>query len=305
MKASIFSTAVAALAITVAVSGCGSSGEGEVEAGAGSPSTVDSTTTSTIHATATERPSRPVDRLVTIDHGRMHLRCVGRGETTVLLIAGWGDGGENWGAVEPALSEQARVCSYARFGTGASDPPPATQTFATWATDLHALLDVAGEPGPYVVLGHSFGGPEAVTFASRYADEVNGVLLLDASPTTWPETACSVASYEALCASMRDPALDPEHLDVFPAFAEVATISSLGDLPVRVVTAAHRADPSLASSELARLDEAWAKGMQRWAGLSSSSRIVTVEDTGHHIELQRPEVVIDEVRDLLRAGPHA
>jgi pimeloyl-ACP methyl ester carboxylesterase len=63
----------------------------------------------------------------------MHIRCVGAGPTTVLLIAGWGDGGTNWGAIEPAIAERARVCSYARFGTGTSDAPSTIQTFTTQA----------------------------------------------------------------------------------------------------------------------------------------------------------------------------
>jgi pimeloyl-ACP methyl ester carboxylesterase len=126
------------------------------------------------------------------------------------------------------------VCSYAKFGTGTSDPAPTPQTFATQADDLHELLRVAGEPGPYVVLGHSFGGAEAVTFASRHGEEVVGLLLLDASPTTWPATACSV-----------------------PAFAPVC------DLPTTVVTAAHRVAPGVGPDELARLDGVWSDGQQR------------------------------------------
>ena len=191
------------------------------------------------------------------------------------------------------------ICSYARFGTGTSDAPAATQTFDTQATDLQALLDSAGEPGPYLVLGHSFGGPEAVTFASKYPEEVTGLILLDASPTTWPTTACSVPAYEALCTVMHDPALDPERLDTFGAFEAVDAITSLGDLPMTVITAAHREDPALAPAELARLDAAWAEGVQRWAALSPSATVVVVEDTGHHIEVDQPALVIDQVLNLL------
>jgi pimeloyl-ACP methyl ester carboxylesterase len=249
--------------------------------------------------TGVERQGALVDELIPTDRGRMHLRCVGSGSTTVLLIAGWGDGGEHWGGIEPAIAEQARVCSYARFGTGTSDAPSTTQTFDTQAADLHALLEQADEPGPYVVLGHSFGGAEAVTFASKYPEEVIGLMLLDASPTTWPATVCSVAEYETGCAVMRDPELDPERLDVFPAFDAVAAIASLGDLPMTVVTAAHRIDPGLPQAELIRLDTLWAEGVERWAALSSSSSIVSVEETGHHIEVDQPEVVIGELLRLL------
>jgi pimeloyl-ACP methyl ester carboxylesterase len=283
--------AFTAIGIALAASACGSSAAET----AGAADAVNTTT-------AVERPHHPVDALVSIDHGRLHLRCVGRGETTVLLVAGWGEGDESWGAVEPAISERARVCSYERFGTGTSDVPTSTQTFDTQATDLHALLDEAAEPGPYVVVGHSFGGAEAVTFASKYPDDVTGLLLVDASPTTWPATVCSVAAYEPLCTVFHDPTLDPERLDVFPAFAEVATISSLGDLPMTVMSAAHYTDPELAPSERARLDTIRADGVEQWAGLSSTSSIVSVEDTGHHIQLDQPQVVVDELLQLVQSN---
>ena len=70
-------------------------------------------------------------------------------------------------------------------GTGPSDPPTRTQTFATSAQTLHALLAAIGQQGPHVVVGHSYGGGEAVTFASRYRREVVGLVLLDATPPGW------------------------------------------------------------------------------------------------------------------------
>jgi pimeloyl-ACP methyl ester carboxylesterase len=249
--------------------------------------------------TAVERPSQPVDQLVPIDRGQMAFRCVGAGPATVMLIAGWMDSGDKWGAIEPAVAENARVCSYARFGTGTSDAPTTTQTFATQADDLHELLDAAGEPGPYLLVGHSFGGAIAVTFASKYGDEVAGLVLLDTTPIGWPDVVCSVPAYQAGCAVMHDPALDPERVDVFPAFAVVATITSLGDLPMTVMTAAHRDGTGLAPGELERLDALWAEGQEHWATLSSSSTIVTVDDTGHHIEVDQPQLVIDELLKLL------
>ena len=292
MKPATIRTALLAIGMGVMTASCGSS---PAEPAAAAPSSTTATTTTTV----AERPSQPLDELVRIDSGRMHLRCVGAGESTVLLIAGWAEGRESWGAIEAPLAEHARVCSYSRFGTGTSDVPSSTQTFTTQATDLHALLEEAGEPGPYLLVGHSFGGAEAVTFASRYSGEVRGLVLLDASPTTWPAAVCSVAAYEGGCAVMNDPALDPERLDVVPAFEEVATIRSLEDLPMTVVTAAHRIDPALAPAELARLDTLWAEGLELWAGLSTASSIVTVADTGHHIQIDQPQAVIDEVLGLL------
>jgi pimeloyl-ACP methyl ester carboxylesterase len=297
MKTTTVTAAVVTLAISFAASACGSSSSSRIAESA--PTAVSTTTVAPMPTATIERPSQLVDELVSIDNGQMHIRCTGSGTQTVILIAGWDDGGDKWGLIEPAISERARVCSYSKFGTGTSDPPSSNQTFDSEAADLHALLDEAGEPGPYVALGHSFGGAVAVTFASKYADEVSGLVLLDASPTSWPATVCSVAAYEGGCAVMHDPTLSPERLDVFRAFEEVATITSLGDLPMTVITAAHRTDPALAQSELARLDAVWAEGVDRWAGLSSSSSVVSVEDTGHNIELDQPQLVVGEVLDLL------
>jgi pimeloyl-ACP methyl ester carboxylesterase len=79
----------------------------------------------------------------------------------------------------------------------------------------------------------------------------------------------------------------------------VGAIESLGDLPMSVVTAAHRTGPALDASELARLDEIWAEGVEAWAALSSASAVVTVEDTGHDIHVEHPQLVADEIARLL------
>ena len=81
--------ALATVALTLTVAACGASNA--TPAADAPPSTT----------TTIERPDGLVDELVAIDSGRMHLRCNGSGDTTVLLIAGWGDGGESWGAIEP------------------------------------------------------------------------------------------------------------------------------------------------------------------------------------------------------------
>jgi pimeloyl-ACP methyl ester carboxylesterase len=253
-----------------------------------------------------ERPAQHVDALVDVGSGRLHLRCDGAGNVTVLLVAGWGGSTESWATVDSSLADSARVCSYDRFGTGTSDVPTTTQTFGTQASDLAALLRSAGEPGPYVVVGHSFGGAEAVTFAARYPDEVAGLMLLDATPPTWPAASCAVPddgtdaarSFQALCAAMHDPTQNPEHLDVIAAFDEVAQIDALGALPMTVVTAAERSFPGLAESELARLDAVWNAGVSEWAAMSSSSTVVEV-DTGHDIQLEQPALVVREVLTLL------
>jgi len=79
----------------------------------------------------------------------------------------------------------------------------------------------------------------------------------------------------------------------------VAAISSLGDVPPTVMIAAHRTDPALTQGQLTRLDAAWADGAEGWASLSPASTVVSVQDTGHHIQLDQPALVIEAVVRLL------
>jgi pimeloyl-ACP methyl ester carboxylesterase len=247
-----------------------------------------------------------VDELVEVGGARLHIRCSGAGDATVVLIAGLGDDGASWGAIEPAVAQSARVCSYAHFGTGTSDPAPGPQTFSARANDLHALLRAVGEPGPYLLVGHSFGGAEAVLFASMFPGDVTGVVLLDASPLTWNTAVCAVAddgsaaaaSYRELCASLSDPAGNAEQLDGPAAFAEVAEVDSLGDLPMIVATAADH-PWGLTPSENDRLDEEWNAGQDHWVSLSSAAQLVSVDNTGHYIQVDQPDVFIEQIEALL------
>lgn len=291
MRTTTFAAALCALTISLAAAACGGSSTGA------DASTV-TNETGAATTTTIPRPTDTADELVTIGAGRLRVRCSGDGDATVLLIAGWDNGSETWAAVEPSVADRTRVCVYDRFGTGSSDPPATTQTFETQAADLHELLDEIGEPGPYVVVGHSFGGSEAVTFTSMYPEEVAGLMLVDASPTTWPDAVCSIPAYAGGCALMNEP-LHGEQLDVLPAFEAVGSISSLGDVPMTVMTAAHRSPDGLTAEERTRLDTLWREGTEHWATLSTASRIVTLEDVGHVIHAERPSIVIDEIVELI------
>ena len=92
--------------------------------------------------------------------------------------------------VLPAVAEFTRVCAYDRPGTYASigeddfvsrsDPIAQPRTAPEVVADLHALLQAAEVPGPYVLAAHSLGGLFARLYASTYPDEVVGLVLVDA-----------------------------------------------------------------------------------------------------------------------------
>ena len=122
-------------------------------------------------------------RLVEVEPGRsLHIYCVGSGTPTVVLEAGAGDFGlSSWYSVLPQLSALSRTCAYDRAGTGWSDPPRVPLMPTAMVEDLHTLLAKSGEPGPYLLVGHSLGGPIIRHYAVHYPGEVAGLVLVDGS----------------------------------------------------------------------------------------------------------------------------
>jgi pimeloyl-ACP methyl ester carboxylesterase len=125
---------------------------------------------------------------VDLDGRRIHLLVMGEktSRPTVILEAGIASFSSNWAWVQAELATSTRVVAYDRAGLGWSDPVSKPQDAQESARDLHAALQKAGIPGPYVVAGHSYGGLVVRAFADLYPQEVIGMVLVDAShPDQW------------------------------------------------------------------------------------------------------------------------
>ena len=123
----------------------------------------------------------PAGRIFTVSGAVMHLDCRGEGETTLLLEAGATGFAGSWTRIQEDLAIDVRVCSYDRAGLGWSDTASGDADAETTAARLRELLDEAGEQGPFVLAGHSLGGPLALTFAAQNPEQVDGLILIDPS----------------------------------------------------------------------------------------------------------------------------
>jgi pimeloyl-ACP methyl ester carboxylesterase len=118
-------------------------------------------------------------KLVDIGGPRLHINCTGAGNPTVILEAGPNDSSVIWQLVQPEISGFTRVCSYDRAGFGWSDAPRAPRTSSNIADELDRLLARAAVPGPYILVGHDFGGLNIRVFASRHRQQVSGMVFVD------------------------------------------------------------------------------------------------------------------------------
>ncbi|WP_239004597.1 alpha/beta fold hydrolase [Paenibacillus tepidiphilus] len=114
----------------------------------------------------------------TADGRRLHYMEQGAGTLTVVFESGMGASRSVWGLVQPHVAEHTRAVVYDRAGMGRSEPDREPRTLARIAGDLSQLLDHLG-PGPFVLVGHSWGGPIIRTAAAMNTGRLRGLVLVD------------------------------------------------------------------------------------------------------------------------------
>ena len=272
--------------------------------------------------------------LVDIGGRSLYLECHGAGGPTVVLVSGYRASGRYWTddllqpddprqMVLPGVAETTRVCTYDRPGTVASigeddfvsrsDPITQPRTAPEVVTELHALLQAAEVPGPYVLAGHSLGGFFARLYAATYPDEVVGVVLVDA----YSELLESVMPPERWQALVRlNQANGSDTVVPIPGYGDLETIGFGADnavmreavaksplRPMPLATLAHGkpfALPEDAQGFTAAEFEGYVRAeSEAKTALVPDARFTVASESGHDIHQDQPELVIEAIRQVV------
>jgi pimeloyl-ACP methyl ester carboxylesterase len=233
---------------------------------------------------------------------------------SVVLEAGLGVASDTWDFIWPEITAFTRAFRYDRAGLGQSDPGPHPRTSGLIVDELHTLLKKAEIPGPYVLAGHSFGGLNMQLYASRYSHEVVGLVLIDSA---FPKIRSELEALLPLETPNENPALheyrrylrdvaaySSEEVDRSACDEQVQAGKIPNSLPlVALSSTLHTLPPKfsddfpsdIANRIMLRIQELAAEFVAR----SSRSTHIIAENSGHFIQIDRPDLVIDAIRQIV------
>jgi pimeloyl-ACP methyl ester carboxylesterase len=283
----VLAAPVLALILATSLGACATSGDSD-EKDTATPTT----------ASPSVDPALPT--LVDIGGRSLQLRCTGTGSPTVILEAGLGGDLHSWDEVQPALAERTRVCSYDRPGTGGSEAASGTRTTGQAVEDLHALLEAADVPSPYLLVGFSFGGLITQHYASTFPDEVSGLVLVE---SLHPREFAVNEKHMTRRQIEEDHASALGNTEGMDPFASVDEIASAGPLPAvpLVVVSAGILEPWPPGWDAKLFNRLRDELQQDLARSVPDGRRVIAEHSRHEVPREEPEVIVEAVSSVLDA----
>lgn len=286
---------------------------------------------------ALRRRYAPPGLLVEVEGHRMHLYCTGTGAPTIILESGLGADWLSWRLVIPAMAKTTRVCVYDRAGYGWSEPGPTPRTASRLAAELHLLLRNAGVAEPYVLVAHSFGGYDARIYAAQFSRSLKGLVLVDPADEDEPPLSPSLgrrihnwlppSGLAGLVRLVEGERAVPSELRELPvayrnrfmvgasydeAAAERAEYNSMNesqaevrraplpsDLPLTVITTPYIVAPGRSNAPPLRAFSGHAVLQAALAHTSIRGKQIVAMDSGHTIQLDRPDLVIGAIREMV------
>jgi pimeloyl-ACP methyl ester carboxylesterase len=248
----------------------------------------------------TPTPSSLPSGLVDVGNGRhLEVSCSGSGGPVVVLEAGLGNTSEVWLGAVQHVEAFTTVCAYDRAGLGGSDPRPEPHGAASAVIDLHALLDAIGLPGPFILVGASYGGLVTQLYARTFPGDVAGVVFVDSLAPAWDRELEAILSTEQVAERRAIPNGEPlTNEDIRASEDDVAAGPPFPEVPLVVLRHGRPLDvgPGWPSGEIEKL---WASQQADLAALSPRSVLITAATSGHRIHEDQPELVADAIHAIV------
>lgn len=281
-----------------------------------------------------ERDFSPQGEIVDVGEHSLHVLRKGEGGPTVIFESGLDFFGHlSWYKVQDAVSRRTTTLSYDRAGILWSEPSSEAKSAVNIAQDLSRVLSAGDYPKPYILVGHSAAGLSMRKFTELRSEDIAAVVLVDAAhprqvdyaapkmPPAWLMGLMNSFGVIRTTMNRQFPNTEPDdrinllgpalvHRSVPGMFAEagalvamsaeVAGVTSFGEIPVIVISATAQSPyAGAATAEDLELAQLRNDLQQDLLTLSSDSRQILAPESLHYVHIDQPDLVIQAIEELL------
>jgi len=268
----------------------------------------------------------PPGAFFSLETNKIHLHCIGEGSPIIVFDSGVGGSHLDWVNVQSRAGEFTQACSYDRSGYGWSEMGIKPRTSKRIVSELTKILKIAKKEPPYILVGHSFGGLNMQLFARTNPKDVVGLVLIDSIHTEqykrfenagieiptmnttrfllgskdqvtegMPEEYKDIA-YELVRSDEAVSSMFNELRNIHVSTQEISTAAKMPDIPISVITHGKKVwdNPMFKNME-----EIWLELQTQLSQSSSKGKLLIADSSGHHIHLEQPELILNEIKSIL------
>jgi len=268
----------------------------------------------------------PPGAFFSLETNKIHLHCIGEGSPIIVFDSGVGGSHLDWVNVQSRAGQFTQACSYDRSGYGWSEMGIKPRTSKRIVSELTKILKIAKKEPPYILVGHSFGGLNMQLFARTNPKDVVGLVLIDSIHTEqykrfenagieiptmnttrfllgskdqvtegMPEEYKDIA-YELVRSDEAVSSMFNELRNMHVSTQEISTAAKMPDIPISVITHGKKVwdNPMFKNME-----EIWYELQIQLSKSSSKGKLLIADSSGHHIHLEQPELILNEIKSIL------
>ena len=252
-------------------------------------------------------------QLVDVGGYRLDVVRAGHGSPIVVFEAGLGDPLDDWAKIWPAIAKTTTVLVYSRAGLGRSDQPtnPSDRSARREVGELHTLLTQLGLRPPYVMVPRSYGSILSRLYVSLWPNDVAGLVIVDGTHEQqvkrWGEIDSTYPGafrvfFDSVLKTLPPAAAEAGETRETVRIQGLGTaegLAPLPDIPIAVLTSMKSDPKAQYVNGTPRGHEVWRALHDEWFRRSRDGLHIETTHSGHAIQNDEPQLVIDAIHFVI------
>lgn len=243
---------------------------------------------------------------VKIENSKHQVLSWGSGEPVVVFLNGGGSELKDFQPVQSEIAKVTRTISYDKPGLGKSELTDTPRTLDNVVKDLKILLEKEKvEESPLILVGHSMGGFVARYYLHLHPKNVLGMVLIDPGSEylndEWRKTRTEKQLQQEDSLLSEQIKLIPKGFQMevmaYPQHDSILkTFRHTTDIPITLLES-NKVEKGDDDGKI--LIEIQKRLYRDFQNLLPQTKIVSTEKSGHFIQLEEPELVVETIKEML------